>query len=137
MFRLDRASRSQNLLKVLTTLKTKAMRSGIWFGSLSYEDRMLTSMISRNIKIVKNAMLATVIARIMGKLFHALKDCSYMTRIERLGRPLAKIYSEVAAIYGNIGAEKWAADRNYARYLGMAALDGPMMRLAQSVGAGQ
>ena len=138
MFKLDRADISQNLPRILTTLRTKAIRSGIWFTSLTYEDRVLAGMISRHIKIVKNAMLATVIARIMSKLFHALRDCSYTARIEGLGRPLAKIYSELAFSFGNADAKKWAEDKNYARYLGMSALRSPMTKfLTENVGAGQ
>jgi hypothetical protein len=138
MFKLDRTDLSQNLPRILTTLRTKAIRSGIWFASLTYEDRVLASMISRHIKIVRNAMLATVIARIMSKLFHALRDCPYTMRIEALGRPLAKIYSELAFSLGNVDAKKWAEDNNYARYLGMSEMARSMARfLTENAGAAQ
>jgi hypothetical protein len=123
MFRLI-GLQSVDLLKVLSKLRTKALRNGIWFASLSHEDRVLASLINKNIKIVKNATLATVIARIMGKLFFALKNSSFLSRIEMLGRPVAQAYSKKAYSMGNLDALKWSDDANYVRYLGMMALQG-------------
>ncbi|MFY3740873.1 MAG: hypothetical protein HMLIMOIP_001318 [Candidatus Nitrosomirales archaeon] len=114
-------ARPLNLLAVLSSLRTKALRSGVWFASLSHEDRVLASLIAKNIKIVKNATLATVIARIVCKLFQGLKNASFLSRIEALGRPIAQNYSEKALLMGNKDALDWANDPNYIRYLGMMA----------------
>jgi hypothetical protein len=111
--------RSHNLLKVLSVLKTKALRNGVWFASLSHEDRVLASLIGKNVKIVQNATLATVIARIMAKLFHALKNSTFLSKLEMLGRPVAQAYSKKAYEMGNKKALEWADDPNYARYLGL------------------
>jgi len=120
MFRLT-GQRSSDLLKVLSTLRTKAIRNGVWFASLSHEDRVLAGLIHTNIKIVKNATLATVIARIMSKLFCALKHSTFLSRIEMLGRPIAQSISEKAYSMGNKDAITWANDPNYIRYLGIIA----------------
>jgi hypothetical protein len=114
-------SKSLDLLRVLSALRTKALRNGVWFSSLSHEDRVLASLINRNIKIVKNATLATVIARIMSKLFFALKNSAFLSRIDLLGRPIAQAYSEKAYSMGNSDALRWSNDANYVRYLGMMA----------------
>lgn len=120
MFRI-KGLRSLDLVKVLSALRTKALRNGIWFESLSYEDRVLAGLINKNIKIVKNATLAAVIARIMGKLFHALKQSTFLAKIEMLGRPLAERISEKAYSMGNKDAQNWAKDANFIRYLGSSA----------------
>jgi hypothetical protein len=116
-----------DLLKVLSTLRTKALRRGVWFASLSHEDRVLASLINKNIKIVKSATLATVIARIMGKLFYALRQSSFLSKIEAAGRPIAQAYSEKAHAMGNNNALDWAQDPNYIRYLGLMAYNSNSM----------
>jgi len=113
--------RSLNLIKVLSALRTKALRSGIWFTSLSHEDRVLAGLIYKNIKIVKNATLAVVIARIMSKLLTALKKSTFLSKIEMLGRPIAQSVSEKAYLMGNENAQSWASDANFIRYLGTMA----------------
>ncbi|TLY06250.1 MAG: hypothetical protein E6K88_08640 [Thaumarchaeota archaeon] len=100
-------------------MRTKALRTGVWFASLSHEDRVLASLINRHIKIVKNTTLAVVIARIMGKLFYAMKHTSFLSKIAGIGRPIAQMYSEKAYSMGNMDALKWANDPNYIRYLGL------------------
>jgi len=116
--------RSLNLVKVLSALRTKALRKGVWFASLSYEDRVLAGLIKTNVKIVKNATLATVIARILSKLFLAIKQSTFLSRIEMLGRPIAQNFSEKAQSMGNRDAQNWANDPNYIRYLGLMVLHG-------------
>jgi hypothetical protein len=120
MFRLT-GSKPLDLVKILSGLRTRALRNRVWFTSLSLEDRVLAGLIHKNIKIVKNATLATVIARIIGKLFHAMKNSSFLSRIESVGRPIAQTYSEKAYSMGNNEAQKWANDPNYVRYLGTMA----------------
>ena len=110
-----------DLVKVLSTLRTKALRTGVWFASLSHEDRVLASLINQNIKIVKNTTLATVIARIMGKLFYAIRNSSFLSKIAGIGRPIARMYAEKAHSMGNKDALNWAEDPNYVRYLGLMA----------------
>jgi hypothetical protein len=120
MFRLT-GTHSPDLVKALSTMRTKALRSGVWFASLSYEDRVLASLINKNIKIVKNATLATVIARIISKLFHAIKNSSFLSRIEEIGRPIAEAYGGKAYSMGNKDGLNWANDPNYVRYMGIMA----------------
>jgi hypothetical protein len=110
-----------NLLGVLSSLRTKALRSGLWFSTLSHEDRVLASLIAKNIKIVKNATLGAVIARIVSKLFQGLRNASFLSRIDAVGRHIAQNYSEKAYSMGNKDAVEWANDPNYIRYLGTMA----------------
>ena len=126
---------STNLIETLSNLRTKALRKRIWYDALTDQERVLTSLIIKNIKIVKNAILATVIGRIMGKLVHAIKN-SFLDKIERLGRPIAVAMAKGAHSCGNKDALNWTENLNYVRYLGLMAYYDPMRKfLATSCGS--
>lgn len=109
---------SANLIDTLMVLRKKAMRKGIWFQSLSLEDRILASLIQRHVKIVKNTTLATVIARILGKLLFAIKN-SFLDRLVMAGRPIAEAVALKAYNFGNKDALDWMNDLNYIKYMGL------------------
>ena len=109
---------SGNLLETLMVLRKKALRNGMWFQCLSLQDRILTTLIQRHVKIVKNTTLATVIARITVKLLSAIKD-SYQDRLVSAGRPIAEAVAMKAFSYGNKEALEWARDMNYIKYMGL------------------
>ena len=67
-------SKAPNLLKILSVLKIKAFRKKEWYKALSFEERVLTELVIKHIKIVQNPTLATVIARIIVKLTYRLKN---------------------------------------------------------------
>jgi hypothetical protein len=99
-------------------LRKRALRIGIWFNTLTLEDRILATLIQRHVKIVKNTALATVIARIMGKLLFAIKN-SFLNRLDAIGRPIAAAVAIKAYSYGNKEALGWMHDLNYIRYMGL------------------
>jgi hypothetical protein len=109
---------SGNLIDTLMVLRRKALRSGIWFQSLSLQDRILANLIQRHVKIVKNTTLATVIARIMGKLMSAIRN-GFQDRLAIAGRPIAEAVAMKAYSYGNKQALDWIQDTNYVRYMGL------------------
>lgn len=109
---------SGNLMGSLDVLRRKALRTGIWFQTLSLQDRILANLVQRHVKIVKNTTLATVIARIMIKLISAIKG-SVPDRLEMAGRPIAEAVASKAYSFGNKAAARWPADLNYVRYMGL------------------
>jgi hypothetical protein len=109
---------SGNLIETLMALRQRALRRGIWFQTLTLEDRVLANLIQRHVKIVKNTTLATVVARIMGKLLLGLKNY-FLNRLETIGRPIANAVAMKAFSYGNKGALDWLRDVNYIRYMGL------------------
>lgn len=109
---------SGNLIDSLIALRKRALRTGIWFQTLSLEDRTLATLIQRHVKIVKNATLATVVARIMGKLILAIRNC-FLNRLDAIGRPIAEAVAMKAYSYGNKEALNWMHDLNYIRYMGV------------------
>ena len=112
---------SGNLIETLTALRQRALRRGIWFQTLTLEDRILANLIQRHVKIVKNATLATVIARIMGKLLLAIRN-NFLNRLDAIGRPIATAVAMKAYSYGNKDALNWLQDVNYIRYMGLMFL---------------
>jgi hypothetical protein len=70
------------------------------------------------VKIVKNTTLATVIARIMGKLMSAIRN-GFQDRLAIAGRPIAEAVAMKAYSYGNKQALDWIQDTNYVRYMGL------------------
>ncbi len=123
MLRLLNSSR--NLLETLSDLRTRALRRGIWFQVLTTEDRILTGLLRKHIKIVKNAALATVVARIIGKLLCGLKN-SFWRMIEGLGQPIAESWARAAYSMGWKGASKWVQDVNIVRWYGLMAYNSSM-----------
>ena len=115
---------SPNLIEALSKLRTKALRKRIWFDALTDQERVLTGLIVKHIKIVKNAVLATVIARIIGKLVYAIRN-AFLHKIEQLGRPIAMTMAMGAYSCGNKEALSWMKDLNYIRYLGLTAYYDP------------
>ena len=118
---------SPNLIEVLSTLRTKALRKGIWFQTLSNEERVLTGLVRKHVKIVKNATLATVIARLIVKLICGIKN-SFLDMIERRGRPIAELWAKAACAMGWEEESNWIHDRNIVRWYGLTAYYSNMQR---------
>ncbi|MFQ5969912.1 MAG: hypothetical protein ACE5J2_05415 [Nitrososphaerales archaeon] len=110
----------QNLVESLSDLRTRALRKRVWYGALNLQERILTGLITRHVKIVKNATLATVVARMIVKLIAAIKN-AFLDMVERMGRPIAEINSAAAYSHGNKHALGWKDDLNYIRFLGLSA----------------
>ncbi len=122
---------SVNLIETLGVLRKRALRKGIWFRSLSLEDRILANLIQRHVKIVKNTTLATVIARIMGKLLLAIRT-SFFDKIVEVGRPIAEAVAMKAYSYGNKAALDWVHDMNYIKYMGLVHSSAATERAARA-----
>ena len=109
---------SPNLIEILSTLRTKALRKGIWFQTLTHQERILAGLIRKHVKIVRNVVLATVIAKIVVKLINAIRN-SFLDKIEKIGRPVAKIWSTSACAMGWNQAAKWIDDKEIVIWLGL------------------
>jgi hypothetical protein len=99
-------------------LKKRAWARGIWFQSLTIEERVLTSFIGKYVKIVRNTILAATIARIICKLVSAIKNHS-INHVNERGKFIATAVAMKAYSYGNKDALNWMNDANYIRYMGL------------------
>jgi len=109
-----------NLIGTLSKLRTIAFRKGIYFQALTTQERLLTDLIRNYVKIVNNATLATVLARIIGKLIYSIKN-SFSNMIERVGQPIAELWSQAATKMGWKEASSWVDDRNILSWFGLCA----------------
>jgi hypothetical protein len=102
--------------KQLVNLKTRAMRSGVWFKALQRIDRVLFDLTIRVVDTIRSAKLAKSIAVITRKLEDAMKS-SFSSRVWEIGLPLAQKVSFVAQKLGNISAISWVFDSSFAIFL--------------------
>jgi hypothetical protein len=107
----------------LIKLKRKAMRSGVWCKTLPRIDRALFDL---TIKVargrIRSNSLAKSIFSIIGK-FGALLESKLARAIKDIGFPLALKLSLLAQEWGNQGAQEWAKDIRFAKYLAIMKLN--------------
>ncbi|MCS6768442.1 MAG: hypothetical protein NZ517_06885 [Candidatus Nitrosocaldus sp.] len=77
-----------NLVSMLSMLKSRAIRSRVWYRALSIHERVLVGLVGRYIQDVRNRQLAIVLARIAMKLSIAVNQ---FIRAEQHG--FAKAYA--------------------------------------------
>jgi hypothetical protein len=102
--------------KLLVNLKTKAMRSGVWFKVLQRIDRVLLDLTIRVVGNIRSAKLAKSILALARKLEDAVKS-SFSSRLREIGLPLAQKISLTAQKLGNIYASGWVFDSSFAVFL--------------------
>jgi hypothetical protein len=102
--------------KQLVNLKTKAMRSGVWFKALQRIDRVLFDLTIRVVDNIRSANLAKSIAVLTRKLEDAIKN-NFSSRLREIGLPLAQKISLAAQKLGNISSGGWAFDSSFAIFL--------------------
>jgi len=106
----------QSLLKV----RTRALRKGIWFKTLSRIERSIVDLTIRCVeKIHSNVLMKTVVA-ILDKLLQTMEE-DYLKRVESLGREIAQKICEIASKWGNPQAWTWKYDLKFIKYLGVNA----------------
>ncbi len=102
--------------KQLVNLKTKAMRSGVWFKALQRIDRVLFDLTIRVVDTIRSAKLIKSLLLLTRKLEDAIKS-SFSIRLRKIGLPLAQKISFTAQKIGNISAGEWASDSSFAIFL--------------------
>ena len=100
----------------LAKLKTRAMRSGVWFKALRRIDRVLLNLTIRVVDYIRSAKLANSICALARKLENAMES-GFSGRLRRIGLPLAQKTSLTAQRLGNQSAKSWAFDSSYAIFL--------------------
>ena len=100
----------------LAKLKTRAMRSGVWFKALRRIDRVLLNLTIRVVDYIRSPKLANSIRALARKLENAMES-GFSGRLRRIGLPLAQKTSLTAQRLGNQSAKSWAFDSSYAIFL--------------------
>ena len=106
----------------LLKLKTRAMRSGVWFKNLPRIDRVLVELTIKVTDSVRSPHLAKSLLAIAGKL-EGLLESKLKRAIREIGLPIAQKLSLLAQKWGNQAAREWASDENFACYWAVMKLN--------------
>jgi len=112
----------------LVTLKTRAMRSGLWFKVLQRIDRALIDATIKVANSVRSITLARSLLTIVQKL-RATPESRLSQAIRNIGFPIARKLSLIAQEWGNNTAKKWSTDTGFARYLAITHAGGYYSRV--------
>jgi hypothetical protein len=107
----------------LLKLKTKAMRSGVWFRALQRIDRVLIDLTIKVADTVRSPKLAKSILSLTRKL-ETIMESGFSRACRAIGLPLAQKISIFAQKLGNASAKSWATDPVFAIYLAAMHLSG-------------
>jgi hypothetical protein len=106
------------VVRVLETLRKKALRRGLWFKTLSSVERGIVDLcikVKRNLD-VKSVTLLRVLTEIVKKIAQVLKSSSHVESWIK-GFKMAFQASQLAVSWGYKEACTWAQDLNYITYL--------------------
>ena len=107
----------------LLKLRSRAMRSGVWFKALQRIDRVLIDLTIRVANSIRSVTLANSILAITRKL-QELQESKFSHAASYIGSPIARNLSILAQKWGNRRAKMWANDKNFIRYLTIMSLNG-------------
>lgn len=103
-------------------IKTRAMRSGVWFRLLSRADRAVLDLTMKCVERIRSRVLARAISQIISRVLKTLDD-SFMQKADKIGRVVAERLSQAAEKWGNKDAQMWKYSRNFVQFLGVNALN--------------
>ena len=106
----------QGLMKV----RTRALRKGVWFKTLTRIERSIVDLTIRCVERVHSAVLLKTVVAILDKLLETLEE-EYLKRVERIGREIAEKICEIAWQWGNPHAWTWKYDLRFVKLLGVNA----------------
>jgi len=106
----------------LADFKSKAIKKGIWYETLSKAERAIVDLTIKCVEKVRSLVLSRTIARILNKIATSLEN-TFLQKADRIGNQLAQRLSQVAEKWGNKTAPKWRTDRKFIKFLGVTALN--------------
>lgn len=101
-------------------IRTRALRKGVWFKSLSRVERSIVDLTIRCVDRVHSNVLRRTVVAILDKLLETLEE-EYLKRVERLGQEIAQKICEIAVQWGNPHARLWKHDSSFIKFLGITA----------------
>jgi len=106
----------------LAKIKTRALRTRIWFKALSKVERAIIDLTIKCTEKIRSNVLMATISKIIGKILQSLED-SFMVRAEKIGQEIAEALSAIAERWGNKTCSTWKYNIGFARHLGVNALN--------------
>jgi len=110
----------------LVRIRSKAIRRGIWFKTLTRSERAQVDLTIRVVQKIRSLLLARVLSSLVKKLLEAMESMVvHMMKV--VGRPLAERLSQIAQKWGNASASRWAKDLAFIQYLTITHINTPTM----------
>ena len=106
----------------LSKIRQRSLRRGILYRALNRLERSILDLTIRCVEEVRSQLLIKTLINLVSKLSEALKS-RFLSRVEEVGRPLAKRISIMAQSLGCEDASRWGEDPFFIRYLGVKALN--------------
>ena len=100
----------------LMHLKTKAIRSGVWFKILQRIDRVLFDITIRVVDNIRSTKLAKSLLTLTKKIENGMKS-DFSRSLVEIGLPIAQKISFTAQKLGNISASFWVFDSSFVIFL--------------------
>ena len=100
----------------LVGVRRKALRRGVWYGSLDLVERGILSLTARVVDRVESMVLGVEIVKILGKLRDASKG-RFTRWMEEYGHVRASCLAGLAVGWGYLAAQRWASDVGFVRYV--------------------
>lgn len=106
----------------LLRMRREALRKGVWFKVLDSAERAMLSLVPRCMEKPRSSKLIDMLAKMIVKVKDALKS-EIGNFISRVGRPLARKFSQIAQKWGHKTAHEWATDEGFAKYLAIVNIN--------------
>lgn len=106
----------------LVRIKTRALRTHLWFKNLSKVERGIIDLTIRCVTTIRSQTLQNALVNITYKITKALDD-RFLSRAEKIGRKLAQNLGNIGQKWGNKTASSWKTDKNFSTCLGVNHLN--------------
>ena len=108
----------------LIQLKSKSLRSGVWFKTLNKIERALVNLTIKVVGHVRSLTLAKILFSISAKLKNAMES-RVIHALKEVGFPLAMKLSLLAQKWNNDSARNWMYDVSFAKFLAILHVNNP------------
>lgn len=109
---------TQDLVKI----KSKALRTRVWFRALSKVERAVIDLTIKCVEKIRSSTLAGAISTIIDKILQSLEE-DFMTKADRAGSHISEGLCAIAESWGNKACSGWKRDKRFIRFLGVNALN--------------
>ncbi len=106
----------------LLCIKTKVLRSGVWFKVMQRIDRVLFDLTIRVIANIRSVKLAKSILSLTEKLENAVES-NFLNLLYEVGLPIARKISSIALKLGKNSANGWAFDYSFIWFLAVMQIN--------------
>jgi hypothetical protein len=108
----------QELMKI----RSRALRTRIWFRTLSKVERGIIDLTIKCVEKIRSNVLVRTISTIITKLLESLGE-SFMERAERTGHKIAASLCSLGERWKNKSCLTWKSDKCFVKFLGVNALN--------------